>query len=415
MCATEAGAFCANVQTDEANCGSCGKSCARGQACVSGACVGGGLKCGADGGAGTLCVPDGGAPFCTDTQTDDANCGACGKTCPVGQACSGGTCSNSCGGVDGGGETRCTRDGGAPYCAATKSDNANCGACGKVCPAGDVCAAGVCSSGCGGVDGGGETRCAPDGGAPYCADTKSDNANCGGCGNTCVTGQVCSSGQCASPCQPVLLISTIATPQAGLVSSLQASTSEFCSVDYFNINGTTALTAAFIAKYSAVLVYNDNGFPYTNAAALGNTLATYFNGGGRVVVALFADAGYPLAGAFVTDDFLLISPLGAPQAADSFSSAIATQDVVPTSPILVGVTSITGTGTGWRGTQSVENGGVAVAKWASGEPLAVTGKVTDGNGHVRNRVDLNILPSDIASGAWTGNGIQLLRNALLYQ
>jgi hypothetical protein len=58
---------------------------------------------------------------------------------------------------------------------------------------------------------------------------------------------------------------------------------------------------------------------------------------------------------------------------------------------------------------------VAVAKWASGEALAVVGTVVDAHGHERNIVDLNILPTDIATGAWTGDGIALLRNALLYQ
>lgn len=72
-------------------------------------------------------------------------------------------------------------------------------------------------------------------------------------------------------------------------------------------------------------------------------------------------------------------------------------------------------GTGWRGAQGVQNGGVVVASWASGEPLAVVGTVTDARGDLRNIVDLNILPTDIATGAWTGDGIQLLRNALLYQ
>jgi hypothetical protein len=53
--------------------------------------------------------------------------------------------------------------------------------------------------------------------------------------------------------------------------------------------------------------------------------------------------------------------------------------------------------------------------WASGDVLAVTGMVTDLSGNPHNRVDLNILPDDIASGAWTGDGIRLLANAILYR
>jgi hypothetical protein len=132
-----------------------------------------------------------------------------------------------------------------------------------------------------------------------------------------------------------------------------------------------------------------------------------------VVIALFADAGYPIGGAFVSDNYLFLTPLDVPSSGDSFSSSDPAQDIVPTSPILTQVASISGAG--WHGPQALQNGGVAVARWASGDPLAVVGTVTDANGHVRNVVDLNILPTDIAAGAWTGNGVQLIRNALLYQ
>jgi hypothetical protein len=38
-----------------------------------------------------------------------------------------------------------------------------------------------------------------DGGA-YCADTKNDNANCGACGNSCTLQKpLCSNGTCVSP------------------------------------------------------------------------------------------------------------------------------------------------------------------------------------------------------------------------
>jgi hypothetical protein len=169
----------------------------------------------------------------------------------------------------------------------------------------------------------------------------------------------------------------------------------------------------FLSQYGAVLAYNDDVFPYSDPAGLGDALAGYFNGGGRVVIALFADAGYPIEGAFATDNFLLLNPIDAPEATDSFSASSPAQDRVPTSAILSGVSSISGTG--WRGAQGVQNGGVVVASWASGEPLAVVGSVMDARGDLRNIVDLNILPTDIATGAWTGDGIQLLRNALLYQ
>jgi hypothetical protein len=197
------------------------------------------------------------------------------------------------------------------------------------------------------------------------------------------------------------------------LSALQSSSSAFCRVDYLDANGGATPSASSLSQYGAILVYNDDYNPYADPTGLGNELAAYFNAGGRVVIALFADAGYPIGGDFAAQNFLLLNPVDAPEATDSFSASSSAQDLVPTSPILTGVASISGNG--WRGAQALQNGGVAVAKWASGNPLAVVGTVTDARGVARNIVDLNILPTDIATGAWTGDGIALLRNALLYE
>jgi len=55
------GNTCTNTQSDESNCGQCGHACAPGQTCCSGTC--------------------------RNTDTDSNNCGACGTVCPSGQAC----------------------------------------------------------------------------------------------------------------------------------------------------------------------------------------------------------------------------------------------------------------------------------------------------------------------------------------
>lgn len=74
-------------------------------------------------------------------------------------------------------------------CANTESDVANCGSCGNACAAGQVCTAGECTCQAG------LTAC-PGG----CVDTMGDGSNCGACGQACAPGQVCSGGGCASGC-----------------------------------------------------------------------------------------------------------------------------------------------------------------------------------------------------------------------
>ncbi len=86
-----------------------------------------------------------------------------------------GGCVLTCGSL-----TKCTPTSGAPYCANTTTDNANCGACGNACGAGEACMNGGCVLTCGSL-----TKCTPTSGAPYCANTTTDNANCGTCGNSC--------------------------------------------------------------------------------------------------------------------------------------------------------------------------------------------------------------------------------------
>ena len=90
----------------------CGTLCAAGEICSNGACVlscqQGLTKCTAADGGG---VQDGGLgkDYCANLQSDNANCGACGNQCPNGQFCSPGadggmsTCGLGCFG----GTTKC--------------------------------------------------------------------------------------------------------------------------------------------------------------------------------------------------------------------------------------------------------------------------------------------------------------------
>jgi hypothetical protein len=72
-------------------------------------------------------------------------------------------------------------------CTNTNEDGNNCGACGVVCVAPEVCSMGTCAGACAG----GLTACGTS-----CVDTSSSLQHCGGCGIACAAAQVCSAGTC---------------------------------------------------------------------------------------------------------------------------------------------------------------------------------------------------------------------------
>ena len=150
------GEACVDVQTDAANCGSCGFSCGPGGSCMDGSC-----NC-----TGTTdCF---GRGTCVDTTTDPANCGFCGNVCGPSQVCDAGTCRTECGA----GLTDC---GGA--CVNTRTDFFHCGACSNPCNSSQACERGVCERACRMPD---QTRC-----GTACVRLAVDEANCGTCGNVC--------------------------------------------------------------------------------------------------------------------------------------------------------------------------------------------------------------------------------------
>jgi hypothetical protein len=205
-----------------------------------------------------------------------------------------------------------------------------------------------------------------------------------------------------------LLVASVPVAYSSDVANKQLATGAFSKVDVFDAHAATP-TLADLQAYDAILVFTDYP-PFQDPVALGNVVADYYDGGGRVVVATFANTttlniagkfGDPAAG------YMLVDTQAQEEPSDSLGTILE-----PNSPLVQGVAALNAT-SAYRSSGGVINGGIVVAQWASGKPLIVRGVVKG-----RNRVDLNFYPpSDAAApgtGFWTGNGAEIIRNALLF-
>jgi hypothetical protein len=148
---TACGTQCVDLHADAANCGACGKACASGESCVSGACskqTGAGCATACDGGRvckSGACVCPSGLLYCdgscVDSSVNSAHCGSCDHACATGQVCAASTCSCSSG-----------KEACGDSCIDLQNDPANCGGCGHACSGTQICSAGSCqvawSDGC---------------------------------------------------------------------------------------------------------------------------------------------------------------------------------------------------------------------------------------------------------------------------
>ena len=223
-------------------------------------------------------------------------------------------------------------------------------------------------------------------------------------GATCPAGQMCSAGACRQ--SNVLIVYAVPDPTYEVdVRAKLTNIGAFSRVDDFDAAAGTPTTAQ-LGGYGAVLVYSDAGF--ADPATLGNNLATYWDAGGRVVVATFANASVGITGRFGTDanGYTLISAAGQTEPA----SAGAILKVEPASSLLVGVNTLTATAS-YSSIGVPVNGAVRVANWPDGRPLVLRG-VHAG----RPIAGLNFYPpsSTIRADFWAGDGANLMRNALQY-
>eukprot|EP00698_Gefionella_okellyi_P009751 TRINITY_DN249_c0_g1_i2.p1 TRINITY_DN249_c0_g1~~TRINITY_DN249_c0_g1_i2.p1 ORF type:complete len:495 (+),score=59.94 TRINITY_DN249_c0_g1_i2:61-1545(+) len=180
-----------NTNTDATNCGACGTSCARpnlSASCSSGTCGG---SCNAGFANCNANLVDG----CEiNTNTDTANCGACGTSCTrpnLSASCSSGTCGGTCNAGFGNCNANLV-DG----CEVNLNNNLlNCGSCGHGCAAPNLvpaCNAGSCTGTC--TTGFGNCNGVFADGCEVNLQTSANN--CGVCGRQCSAAQTCSNGQC---------------------------------------------------------------------------------------------------------------------------------------------------------------------------------------------------------------------------
>jgi hypothetical protein len=197
-----------DLTTDSNNCSFCGNVCKLPHAtatcqpepsgnplarCVIQACDAGWADC--DGNPANGCE--------SNPTTDPNNCGGCGTKCDATNGtpgCSGGKCGIVCFGGFG----DCNGNPADGCEVGLKYDAANCSACGNVCPSAGgvpactngVCGIGTCPSGFGECDNNAANGCETN--------ITSDPANCGGCGKPCPAvangTPSCSAGTCGTTC-----------------------------------------------------------------------------------------------------------------------------------------------------------------------------------------------------------------------
>jgi hypothetical protein len=265
--------------TDTATCTSCANSCGAGEQCVSSGCV-------------SACVsPDTNcAGTCADLTSDVHACGSCSVSCvgPNGAECSGSKCTCAPG------LTACSGK-----CADTSWDPEQCGGC-SGCLAdpmqlggsglGPECDNGTCRVGCDAP----YSLC----GSSTCTVTSSDPSNCGTCGTVCGAGDVCLAGAC-QPLTVIELVPGLISPNAVAIDGANIYWTDIGD-DTVNQAPITGGTRRILASSSPGAMTIDNDAVYwfdASGHALsvpkgGGTVTTIGSGAGGVGIAVDANNIY---------------------------------------------------------------------------------------------------------------------------
>jgi hypothetical protein len=207
--------------------------------------------------------------------------------------------------------------------------------------------------------------------------------------------------------QNILLVHNVGNA-SGTQSGL-TSTGAFAKVDVFDASNAIP-TPELLRTYHAVLVMASGFSDFQSEIDLGDLLADYWNAGGIVVLLHSAFAEENVQGAFgnFADGYKLITSTQFSAISDADSLGVVAE---PTSPIMAGVVTLNAVNA-WRSdAPTIFGGSVVVASWGKGQPLAIRGRKNN-----RNLVTLNIygVRSSESVSSWTGDGMTLFRNALLF-
>jgi hypothetical protein len=212
----------------------------------------------------------------------------------------------------------------------------------------------------------------------------------------------------------VLLVESIGPDYAANVIAGLNATGQVGTVTDFDANAATPTASDFEGVDVAYVVSDD---PWFDSDALGDVLADFVDGGGRVVESTFSlycpDDSLGVSGRWVTDGYgAMVNPNPDCNQRDG-DGPLELTALVPTSPLLAGVTSFNGGESSYRNDAQLAAGAVLVANWDDEFPTPFEA-YTDA--HAGCVVALNFYPpsSDARSDFWdaTTDGFVLQANAL---